>query len=166
VLEGWTKGHTLGDLDIKTIEFAPDASFVVLGCRSGRVVVWRFGSEPVLLEGHAEEVVDIVVRRDGRTAVSVGLDDRFCVWDLESVKLERQFAAGIGRPDAAAVTHDGVVGFAIYGHALVAFDLEASIRVSSLSFDEPVTAIAAAPSGTHIAIGDFAGRVHFVSLSR
>jgi WD40 repeat protein len=161
---GTTRNQELGDFDIVAIEFAPDSRRIVLGSLFGPLLLWQFGKDTMLLEGHSGRVLDVVVTPDGHRAVSAATDDTIRVWDLKTGRQMRQLQGSVGRADTVAVAPLGNFAYAVYGHALVAYELAACARIGSLSLDHQITAISVRPNGTQLAIGDRSGRVHYMSL--
>jgi WD40 repeat protein len=161
---GAMRHQPLGDFDTVAIEFAPDSGRVILGSLFGSLLMWQFGTEPKLLEGHSGRVLDVVVTPDGRRAVSAATDDTIRIWDLGAGRPARQLQGCVGRADAVAVAPHGNFAYAVYGHAVVAYDLNAGARLGSLSLDHQITAISVVPSGTQLALGDLSGRVHHLAL--
>jgi WD40 repeat protein len=161
---GALRDQDLGDLDIVAVEFAPDSRGVVMGSLFGPLLMWRFDSVPILLEGHAGRVLDVAVTSDGTTAVSAASDDTILIWDLKTSTQKRQLHCGVARPDTVGIAPYGNLAYSIYGNTLIAWDLASCARIGSVSFDHQITTISVTPTGTQLAIGDLAGRVHFMTL--
>jgi WD40 repeat protein len=163
---GTTETQEFADLDIVAIEFAPCSERVVMGSLFGPLLLWQFGQNPKLLEGHSGKILDIVVTPDGRSAVSAATDDTIRIWDLDTGRSRQQLQGRVGQADAVAIARSGNLAYSVYGNAVVAYDVSAATRLGSLSLDHQITAVSVTPTGTQLAIGDLSGRVHFLSLQR
>jgi WD40 repeat protein len=161
---GSIRNQGLQDLDIVSVAFDPSSERVVLGSLFGALLVWDFKQAPSILEGHTGRVLDLVVSADGKRAISAAKDDTIRIWDLGSCEQKAQLTGHAGKVDTVAISPNGRYAYSIYGDTLIAFDLDASSRLASLSFDHLITTLAVTPSGERLAIGDQSGRVHFVYL--
>ncbi len=161
---GSTRHQELGDLDIVAIAFDTNSQRAILGSLSGPLLVWRFEQEPVVLDGHMGRVLDIVVTPDGKNVISAGMDDTIRTWALDCLKQTAQLSGHMGKVDAVAIAPNGHLAYSIYGDTIVAYDVDISARLASLSFDHQITTIAVTPSGKRIAIGDQSGQVHYLCL--
>lgn len=161
---GMTENQEFADLDIVAIEFGPRSQRIVMGSLFGPLLLWQFGKNLELLEGHSGKVLDIVVTPDGRNAVSAATDDTIRIWDLDAGRQRRQLQGCVGNADAVAIARSGNLAYSVYGNTLVAYDISAGGRLGSLSLDHQITAISVTPAGTRLAIGDLSGRVHFLSI--
>jgi WD40 repeat protein len=162
---GITQNQDVVDLDIVTIEFGPRSERIVMGSLFGPLLLWQFGQNLEVLEGHSGRVLDIVVTPDGRSAVSAATDDTIRIWDLDGARQKRQVQGRVGQADAVAIARSGNLAYSVYGNTVVAYDLSAGGRdLGSVSLDHQITAISVTPAGTRLAIGDLSGRIHFMSL--
>ena len=137
---------------------------VIIGSLFGPLLIWGFEQDPSVLEGHEGRVLDIVVTPDCKSFISAASDDTIRMWDIDSCKQRTQLSGPIGKVDTVAIAPNGHFAYSIYGDTLVAYDLDVSVRLASLTFDHQITAIAVTPSGKRLAIGDQSGRVHYLSL--
>jgi WD40 repeat protein len=161
---GSIRNQGLQDLDIVSVAFDPSSGSVVLGSLFGVLLVWDFKREPSILEGHTGRVLDLVVSADGKHVISAAKDDTIRIWDLDAGKQRAQLTGHADKVDTVAISPNGHFAYSIYGDTLIAFDLDASSRLASLSFDHLITTLAVTPSGKRLAIGDQSGRVHFIYL--
>ena len=164
--KGTTKYKEIGDFECTTIAFDSDAQRVIIGSLLGSLLIWKFEEETNMLKAHTAKgrVLDIVISSDGRCVITAGRDDTICILDLDTGRVLKQLAGSAGKVDAVAVAPNGEFAYSIYHDTLVAYDLNRSTRLASLSFDHQITAVGVTPDGTRLAIGDQSGCVHFLCL--
>ncbi len=162
---GSTRDQGLGYLDIAVIAFDMESTRSVLGSLFGPMLVWDFGEEPTRFEGHRGRVMDIVVMPGGKTMISGGKDDTIRIWDIDLCTQKAQITGPFGKADAIVIAPDGHFAYSIYGDTLIAYDLDKTVRIASISVDHQISAIAVTPAGTRVVIGDQSGQVHHLCLN-
>lgn len=163
---GSVRGQDLGDLHLTSMAFDAAGRRIVFGSLFGPLLVWGMHQESFVLEGHERRVLDVVVSPDSGGVISASRDDTIRTWELASRKQTNQLTGLYGKVDAVAIAPNGHFAFSIYGDTLVAYDLDASERLASISFDHQITTIAVTPAGRHVAVGDQSGQVHFLYLQK
>ncbi|HTS55189.1 MAG TPA: hypothetical protein VMH26_18105, partial [Burkholderiales bacterium] len=163
---GSTLREEVEDFDLVAIAIDSAAGFAVLGSRFGSLRVWDLavGKTAHVLEGHAGAILDVVITSDGRTVVSASGDDTLRVWDIAAGRGREVLGGRSGKVDEVAIAPNGEIAYSIYGDTLVVSSLSNSSRHGSLSLDHQITALAVAPDGKRLALGDESGRVHFLRL--
>ena len=162
--KGSVRDQDLGDFHLTSIAFDATSKRIVFGSLFGPLIVWGMNQEQIVFEGHERRVLDVVVSSDGRSVFSASRDDTIRTWDLGSCKQSAQITGPFGKVDAVAIAPNGHFAFSIYSDTLVAYDLDISKRLASISFDHQITTIAVTPAGKHLAVGDQSGQVHFLRL--
>lgn len=89
------------------LAIAADGQMAVLGDNVGKLVVWDLtGQAPARLPRHDGRVNSVVLTRDGRTAVSIGVDETLFVWDV-ATGMPRRKVTGLGQVNDIALAPDG-----------------------------------------------------------
>jgi WD40 repeat protein len=164
VQTGIVTDHEMPDFGLVAAAYNADSSAVLLGSLFGRLALWRFGGPMVMMDGHSSRILNVAMTADGRSAVSAARDGSFCVWDLGSGGLARQFQGSVDKPDAVAIAADTGMAFTVAGDTLVAIDTTTGKPQSSLTLDHQITTIALTLTGARLVVGDQSGGVHFLSL--
>ncbi len=106
----------------------------------------------------------MVVRSDGKKAVSVSDDNTLKVWDLESGQEIQTLRGHTDWVNFVVVTSDGKKALSeSTDKTLKVWDLESGQNVE-FSGDGANTSIALAPDGRTVIAGEISGRVHFLRL--
>ena len=88
----------------------------------------------------------------------------FHFWDLSSGREIAAFSGGVERADAVAIAPDMKFAYSVAGDTITSTDLTKLTRLQSLSLDHNITALAVAPEGENLVVGDESGRVHVLGL--
>lgn len=138
----------------------------VLGSRTGWIKVWDLEAHTTVhtFVAHERQVLDIVINPSLQRLVTAGRDNRLRVWQLSDLTLAGMLEGADSGLDQVAIAPDTQVAYSIYGDTVVASDLQALSRMSSVSFDHQLTVIAVADDGRRLAVGDESGMVHFLSI--
>ena len=163
---GSTSHEEPADFDVVAIVIDGKSEQAVIGSRFGVLRVWDIakGKTAHVLEGHAGTILDIVISTDGTRAITAAADDTIRVWDLTAGRELVAHAGPLGKVDAVAVEPNGEFAFCVYGDTLIATRVADFSRRGSISLDHQITALAVAPGGRRLALGDESGRVHFLRL--
>jgi WD40 repeat protein len=163
---GRTVHEALADCDAVAITIDASSERALVGSRFGILRVWDLaqGKTMHVLEGHTRAILDIVVCADGRTAITAARDDTIRVWDIATGREVAAHAGTQGSADAVVIEPKGEFVFSVYGDTLVAARIADFSRRGSISLDHRITALAVAPGGGRLALGDESGRVHFLRL--
>lgn len=163
---GGTAFEDVAELDAVAIAIDARSHRALIGSRFGVLRVWGLAQAKTLhvMEGHTGSILDVVVAADGARAISAARDDTFRVWDLAAGRAVAAHAGPHGKVDAVAVAPEGECAFSVYGDTLIATRIADFSRLGSISLDHQITALAVAPSGQRLALGDESGRVHFLRL--
>lgn len=163
---GRTRHEALADFDVVAIVIDATAARAVLGSRFGVLRVWDIatGKTVHVLEGHSRAILDIVICAGGTKAISAGRDDTIRIWDLAAGRELAVHAGPFGTVDTVAIAPNGEFAFSVYGDTLIATRMADFSRCGSISLDHQITTLAVAPDGRRLALGDDAGRVHFLRL--
>jgi len=150
-----------------------DGPLWLIDARSGELVSWDAASSRVVdvLEGvKNQEVVDLLVTNDGRTAVAVDTNEGVWVWDLQDRSVAKQFSL----KEAAAAhgvwwvsLHAGDFSLTANGKHLgqttanqfVIWDLDQGEIASVISSEKRITAGTLSPDGKLAAIANENGLV-------
>lgn len=164
---GTTRVKELGDFDIVALAIDPPGKRVIAGSRFGSLYVWDLKDQNTdgALHGHEGAILDVALSTDGRSAVSASSDGTICGWDLDSKRQLGRSPGHARRVDAVAIASDAGLAYFIYGDTVVAWRLFEKIQLGSMSLDHRITALALAPDGRQLALGDESGQVHFVGLN-
>ena len=162
--KGKTEDQEIQDFDVVEIAFDSSNQRALVGSLFGSLIVWDLKNEPYLLEGHSGRILDIVISSDGRSATTAAKDDTIRSWDLDAGQETGQTAGSFGKVDTVAMAPNGKIAYSVYGDTIVAYGLEGSVQLASLSFDHQITALAVTPNGESVAVGDQSGRVHLLHL--
>src|SRR5678815_5988789 len=95
---------------------------------------------------HERQVLDIVINPSLQRLVTAGRDNRLRIWQLSDLTLAGMLEGADSGLDQVAIAPDTQVAYSIYGDTVVASDLQALSRMSSVSFDHQLTAV----SYTHL----------------
>jgi WD40 repeat protein len=152
---------------VSAIAVATHGRFLVCSLIGGELEVWDIEQEHRLrqLTGHKDCVSGVAFLPDDRSVVSAGYDGTLRVWDtangacLQVIKAHadwiRSMALLPGAGHVVTASSDGAVGVWNLGTGQV---------VARLDFDGSPQAVAVAPDGVTLAVGDNFGRVYFVRL--
>ena len=163
---GATRCEDVEDFDVVAISIDARSRLAVLGSRFGRLRVWDMleGKTVGILEGHAAEILDVVIPPNGESVVTAARDDTIRVWDLRTGKERGLLSGRAGSADAIAIAPNGAYAYAIYGDTIMGFGIARGVRIGSLSLDHQISALAVTPNGEQAAVGDQSGRVHFLRI--
>jgi len=94
---------------VNAIAFGPGARLLAGGALAGPVLLWETArpGEPVLLEGHADRVQELVFAGD--LLVSASRDKTLRVWNPAERRCLQTLAEGKGVPTALAASADGLL---------------------------------------------------------
>ncbi|KES04102.1 hypothetical protein BU52_27020 [Streptomyces toyocaensis] len=158
------------------LRFGPRAGTVLSGDRDGTVRLWSVPDGACLLavRAHDGPVRSVDVSRDGRTAVSVGVDRDVRFWDLTDGRC--LYAAGFPAPAEGGFTVSPVrltpAGQAVLFGTNQGTVIGVTRRGGTLRSvnrpgrtDEPVHALEVAPDGRWALAGGTSGTLQLVSMS-
>ncbi len=148
------------------LDYSPETQLAASASWDGTVGLWNLEtSETVGFLSAGSPVNDIAFLNGGQELLSAGHDGTIRRWDVAGGKLirvERRHGFGINR-----LLVDDTEGWMILGAndgSVYGVDLETGEAFTDLTLDEsPILALAEAPEGKRVAIGDAAGYVRVVS---
>ncbi len=91
---------------------SPDGKQLAIGASDGSVMLVPTNgalTEPKILVAHKEMVLETIYTPDGKRMVTGGADNRLCIWDRHSGKLEHRINAHNGDVKALASSSDGTM---------------------------------------------------------
>src|SRR5262249_24004897 len=117
------------------------------------------------LSRHDDEVTAVAVTPDSRQALSASEDGTLKLWELATGELRHTFAGHNASVSAIAVTPDGHhVLSASSARTLRLWDLEERVCRCLIPLETSLWAIALAPGGHTVVVGDRAGNIHHVEF--
>ncbi len=153
---------------VSAVAVTPDASRVLSASRGGGLKLWDLATGQVLIsfDGHRAAICALTVTPDGLRAVSASSDCTLRLWDLATGQLLRTFTGHLRAVSAVALTQDGQHALsASLDRTLRLWDMSDGVcRAMALLESAPV-AIALAPDGTTLLVGDRVGNVHCFQMS-
>ncbi|KAI1102145.1 hypothetical protein F4804DRAFT_313995 [Jackrogersella minutella] len=88
----FVKEDAHGGSYVKAVAFSPDMKYLVSGGNDTNVKVWdqskhdAWETEAALLEGHTDNVLNVLVTPDSKHVLSASFDGTLRMWDLENTK--------------------------------------------------------------------------------
>jgi serine/threonine protein kinase len=156
-------GHTN---DILHCLISPDCTRAVSTSADGTTRVWDLTTslEMHQLDTPGRAAKCIAVSPDGKQVLSSHHERSIYLWDVETGRKLKTFV-GRGENDTVAFSADGRLGLSGgWGSTVRVWDLQTGKRTHELQGDSIVTAITAAPSGTAVLSGTFAGNLFWHRL--
>lgn len=168
---GHVMAVTLDDFDTVELAIDADAHLAVVGSMLGTLCVVDLDAGQVVHTldprrgmARTSRLLDIVIDESGRQAVTASRDGTFHFWNLSSGTETASFDGGVASADAVAIAPDTRFAYSVAGDTLMPIDLRSQAQLQRVSLDHNITALAVSAEGTHLAVGDESGRVHFLSL--
>jgi WD40 repeat protein len=155
------------DSSVSAVAITPDGGQALSGLFDGRIMLWdlRSGQTVLAMSGHRSRVTALAILPDGRRAISGSRDSSLRLWDLQTGLPCLNFTGHHERVTAVAVTPDG--NYALSGsedRTLRLWSIEDSICRAMTPLANAPMAIAVAPDGRTVMVGDRIGNVHQFSL--
>jgi WD40 repeat protein len=159
--------------DFDAVELAVDSNtrLAVVGSILGTLCVidleqgvWLHTLDSRRGDARTSRILDIAVDSSNLRTVTASGDGTFHFWDLSSGQETGAFSGGVEHADAVAIAPDARFAYSVVGDTIVSTDLTKRLRLRSLSLDHNITALAVAPEGANLVVGDESGRVHFLCL--
>jgi WD40 repeat protein len=157
--------------DFQAEEVATDGRIAVVGSALGTLAVVDLSEARLVRQldaGRAEArsrlILDMVVDASVARVMVAERDGSVRTWDLTSGLETGACDTGAFDADAVAIAPNGRYAYAVTGDTVLAADLATCQPMRRLSLDHHITALAVAPDGLHVVLGDESGRVHFLEL--
>lgn len=148
---------------------SPDATVIATASWDGSLRLWdtATGRELAKLTEHEGAVNDVAWAGGGKTLYSAGYDGSVIEWDVAArAPLRRVVSHGFG---VNVVILDEAAGWLVYGAVdggTRVLDIATGREIADLSADRrPILALARAPDGRRIAVGDGDGYIMVVDTS-
>ena len=150
---------------VASLAVSPDGATLASASWDGSVGLWSLpgGENLAMMSGHGGVVNDVAFSADGALLYSASADGTIRVWDVAARAESRQLVHhgfGVNRLllGSGWLAYGGVDG----GTRII--DPETANEIADLTLDRrPILALAAAPDGSEIAVGDGEGFVMTVS---
>ena len=154
----------------RSVAFSPDGVTLASGHRNGEVRLWdaaNIGSraEPVILQGHLEEVLSVAFSSDGVTLASGHINGEVRLWDVNSGQLKTILEGHTDWVSSVAFSPDGA-GLASSSNdgTVRLWDADSGQMQGTLpghtdDADDWVTSLAYSPDGFTLAGGGSAGTI-------
>ena len=154
----------------RSVAFSPDGATLASGHRNGEVRLWNaanIGSraEPVILQGHLEEVLSVAFSSDGTTLASGHISGEVRLWDVNSGQLKTILEGHTDWVSSLAFSPDGAGLASSSGDGTVRLwdedsgQMQGTLPRHTDDADDWVTSLAYSPDGFTLAGGGSAGTI-------
>ena len=154
----------------RSVAFSPDGATLASGHRNGEVRLWdaaNIGSraEPVILQGHLEEVLSVAFSSDGATLASGHRNGEVRLWDVNSGQLKTILEGHTDWVSSLAFSPDGAGLASSSGDGTVRLwdedsgQMQGTLPGHTDDADDWVTSLAYSPDGSTLAGGGSAGTI-------
>jgi WD40 repeat protein/tRNA A-37 threonylcarbamoyl transferase component Bud32 len=144
-------GHRAG---VTAVALSPDGRLALSGGRDQALRLWDLdrGREVRAFAVPRGPVLAVAFTPDGRAALSAHFDTTLRLWDLDDGRELRRFSGHRQMVAGAVVTAGGLVASGSHDQTVRVWDPESGSELScGRGHAAPVTAVAAAPDGRHLA---------------
>jgi WD40 repeat protein len=149
---------------LTSLALTPDGNRVVAGRKDGAVVVWDLDAgDPIVLEGHRDEVRSVAVSPDGALLASGSIDRTVRIWDLASRAPLEVLEAHSLPVRSVAFGSEGVLASGGADAFVFLWSLETGDSIGRFVQDGPVEAVSFDRDGHSIVVGGEAG-VHVLDV--
>jgi WD40 repeat protein len=149
---------------LTSLALTPDGNRVVAGRKDGAVVVWDLDAgDPIVLEGHRDEVRSVAVSPDGALLASGSIDRTVRIWDLASGAPLEVLEAHSLPVRSVAFGSEGVLASGGADAFVFLWRLETGDSIGRFVQGGPVEAVSFDRDGHSIVVGGEAG-VHVLDV--
>lgn len=156
------KGH------FTSLEFAPTSTQLAAGSSDGMFRIWNplKNDQPLQANKHGPQVILVRYAASGKRLLTAGASGAVRVWDLEQESIQASLPSGPSGLSDARFSADGEqVAVASQDGMIRIWQVEGMKRLSSLSPNPPITAIAFSDDGQTIVSGGKAGALRIWSVA-
>ncbi len=147
------------------VRVSPDGRSAASAGWDGKVGLWDLAGAPLVrwLDGHKANVNDVAFSTDGTTLYTASYDGTIRRWDLATDESRVLLRHGFGINNLVLNEADGWLAYGAVDGAVRAIDLTTEAEIADLTADRrPILALALAPDGSEIAVGDGEGHIMIV----
>jgi WD40 repeat protein len=160
----WVRNENPPDV-ITQLVTGRDNQLLFTGRSTGVLQLWSLPHRKELARwpGHTANIVSLAASRDMKRGLSVDVDGRVRLWDLERKEEIRSWQAlGVvdDYPALATISNDGKKVYLAQGYELLELDADTGQRRRSWKLSWLASCLDISPDGDWLAIGDVVGFLH------